>query len=91
MYNINYVDIILSKHPDYSESSSGLPNDIALVKLDTQVNITGNYVRTACLPQLHDIFDQNDDCSISGWGNTMGTLKNHDFSLCLSLALSLDI
>ncbi|XP_069128547.1 chymotrypsinogen A-like [Argopecten irradians] len=60
-------------HPAYTPSERGTPNDIALVKLDGAVDITGHYVRTACLPEIMDVFDGNDHCVISGWGNTMGT------------------
>ncbi|OWF48873.1 chymotrypsinogen A-like [Mizuhopecten yessoensis] len=60
-------------HPTYAPSQRGTPNDIALVKLDRAVDITGNYVRTACLPGSMDVFDETDHCVISGWGNSMGT------------------
>ncbi|XP_033737053.1 chymotrypsinogen A-like [Pecten maximus] len=60
-------------HPTYAPSQRGTPNDIALVKLDRTVDITGHYVRAACLPGTMDVFDGTDHCVISGWGSTMGT------------------
>ncbi|XP_045184211.2 coadhesin-like [Mercenaria mercenaria] len=44
-------------------------NDIALLKLSKKLDITGKYVRPACLPQSQDAFD-SDTCVASGWGAT---------------------
>ncbi|XP_060065314.1 chymotrypsinogen B-like [Ylistrum balloti] len=60
-------------HPAYAPSQRGTPNDIALVKLEGPVDISGHYVRTTCLPGALDVFDGTDHCIISGWGNSMGT------------------
>nr|XP_034325153.1 chymotrypsinogen A-like isoform X1 [Crassostrea gigas] len=62
-------------HPEYS-TNHGLPHDIAVVQLSRTVNVTGHYVRTACLPQDDDVFDDADYCYISGWGYTQGTGDN---------------
>jgi len=44
-------------------------NDIALIKLSKVLDITGPYVRPACLPHPQDSFD-SDNCAVSGWGAT---------------------
>ncbi|KAK3098242.1 hypothetical protein FSP39_017537 [Pinctada imbricata] len=62
-------------HPDYSRVH-GLPNDIALVKLTSPVDISGHYVRTACTPSEVGVFNEQDICYISGWGYTQGTGDN---------------
>ncbi|XP_056022442.1 chymotrypsinogen B-like [Ostrea edulis] len=63
-------------HPDYLPENS-LPNDIAMVQLSQPVNVTGHYVRTACLPRGDDVFSDVDRCYISGWGYTQGTGDNN--------------
>ncbi|XP_052773864.1 coadhesin-like [Mya arenaria] len=42
-------------------------NDIALIKLSKKLDITGRYIRPACLPHPQDSFP-SDQCTASGWG-----------------------
>ncbi|XP_069102568.1 chymotrypsinogen A-like [Argopecten irradians] len=44
-------------------------NDITLVKLEKPIDLTSTNVRTACLPQHSEIFD-NKMCTATGWGTT---------------------
>ncbi|XP_013420480.1 neurotrypsin-like [Lingula anatina] len=48
-------------------------NDIAMLKLDTPVNMASPYVNTACLPDANEVFDSHDTCFVTGWGSTQGT------------------
>ncbi|XP_014781704.2 serine protease 30 [Octopus bimaculoides] len=66
-----YVDEIVI-HPDYVPAG-GYPNDIALVKLSAPVNPFENFVNTVCVPGQEEVFDENDDCYMTGWGATLGT------------------
>lgn len=77
------------KHPNYS-AFDGFPNDIALVKLMNKVDITGNYVRTVCLPSTHDVFDETDYCYISGWGYTMGKNLPFCFMMLMMMIIMVD-
>lgn len=63
---IHYTSQILV-HGHYS--SRMMKNDIALIKLSKPVDISGPYVRPACLPANHETFD-NIVCTASGWGAT---------------------
>ncbi|XP_052787544.1 tryptase-2-like [Mya arenaria] len=44
-------------------------NDIALIRLNKRIDISGRYARPACLPQAADSFS-SDICTVSGWGAT---------------------
>ncbi|XP_041355351.1 polyserase-2-like [Gigantopelta aegis] len=54
------------RHADYTKADNG--HDIAMVKLSKPVDITGTYVRPACLPWNEDF--TNDVCTVTGWGST---------------------
>lgn len=66
-------DAIISRiivHPQYVHSLN--KNDIALIKLNKPVDITGDYTRTACLPDPSDLseFYKTSECFTTGWGKT---------------------
>ncbi|OWF53441.1 Transmembrane protease serine 2 [Mizuhopecten yessoensis] len=44
-------------------------NDATLVKLEKPIDITSTNVRIACLPEPHQVFD-NQICTATGWGTT---------------------
>ncbi|CAC5412270.1 Plasminogen,Chymotrypsin-like protease CTRL-1,Chymotrypsin-like elastase family member 2B,Chymotrypsinogen 2,Chymotrypsinogen B2,Chymotrypsin-like elastase family member 2A,Transmembrane protease serine 11C,CUB and peptidase domain-containing protein 1,Trypsin,Anionic trypsin-2,Chymotrypsin-like elastase family member 3B,Anionic trypsin,Plasma kallikrein,Chymotrypsinogen B,Chymotrypsin A [Mytilus coruscus] len=58
-------------HEGYSEGAP-YPNDIALLKLETPVQLTDE-IRTACIPSAGESFTTEDNCWISGWGDTKDT------------------
>ncbi|XP_059509029.1 hyaluronan-binding protein 2-like isoform X2 [Stegostoma tigrinum] len=67
--NFDVENIIV--HENYHESSVGLYNDIALVKIKQVNNHCAKetkYVKTACLPESD--FQPGTECHISGWGQT---------------------
>lgn len=59
------INIITHEYYDHSRNH----NDIALIKLDKPVDTTTTYVRTACLPDPNEDFDNN-VCTATGWGAT---------------------
>ncbi|XP_048776085.2 fibrinolytic enzyme, isozyme C-like [Ostrea edulis] len=59
-------------HPQYSSSSPGYPNDIALLELESPFSVYGN-IQLATLPtDKNEDFTYNTDCYITGWGRTSG-------------------
>ncbi|XP_052280217.1 chymotrypsinogen B-like [Dreissena polymorpha] len=56
------------KHGDYNPVT--YENDIAFVQLNSPVDITGHYVRTACLGTRDITWTSADACFASGWGYT---------------------
>ena len=54
-------------HKDYS--STKLTNDIAVIKLDQPLDLSGDAVRAACLPQSGQTFE-NELATVTGWGTT---------------------
>jgi len=42
--------------------------DIALMKLDREIDLSGPYAGTACLPSASDDYRGASDCFLSGWG-----------------------
>ncbi|XP_076454817.1 tryptase-2-like [Babylonia areolata] len=65
----NIIRII--SHPGYIRTSN-FPNDMALLQLDSEVDLSSGEVRVACLPDLLDSPPDLDNCWISGWGETRG-------------------
>ncbi|XP_051883885.1 hyaluronan-binding protein 2 isoform X2 [Pristis pectinata] len=67
--NFDVENVIV--HDNYQETSVGLYNDIALVKIKP---VNGHcaketkYIKTACLPESD--FQAGTECHISGWGQT---------------------
>ena len=60
------------RHPSYSGSSSGFPNDIALMKLSSSADLSSKYATAVALPDSNEDFAGNDECWITGWGATRG-------------------
>jgi len=65
------ADLIVEHKHFYPFPPFGYPNDIALLRLSTPVDLTKEGVGLACIPDesLGD-FAENPDCWISGWGLT---------------------
>lgn len=53
-------------------------NDIALIKLAHEVNVSNGNVTPACLPGygLNPTFSSGDGCYVTGWGETKGKNTN---------------
>lgn len=59
-------------HPQYSESSGGFPNDIAILRLSTPATLN-EYVKVAPLPSSTTTsFYNGRTCFITGWGRLTG-------------------
>ena len=56
------------QHPNWSLDASGLPNDIALLRLSTAANVSSKYIETIPMadPSNGDFAGHN--CTIIGWG-----------------------
>jgi len=61
-----FIKRIIS-HPDYSPGD-GYPNDIGVIELDQEVDISNPFVGLAKLPRADDEPVGNPDCWIAGWG-----------------------
>ncbi|KAH9495531.1 hypothetical protein Btru_013515 [Bulinus truncatus] len=73
-----YRDVVrIISHPDYVRTSN-FPNDIALLELDTPVDLTSGDVQTACLPDINMPLGAGTKCWISGWGETRGSGGNEN-------------
>lgn len=75
------------QHPGYMRASN-FPNDIALLQLDEPVDVTGRFVRHACLPDREFELGEDWNCWISGWGETRGLSIFLSFSPFFSHPLS---
>jgi len=74
MYNDLCITITLLQHEDY-DPVSPYPNDLALVNLPTPADLSPSDVGTICLPPQDTRNNYtNNDCWISGWGLTDGTV-----------------
>ncbi|KAF6040454.1 CELA2A [Bugula neritina] len=61
------------QHEDWSADVRGSPSDLALLELSTPVEFN-DYIQPVCLPEYqHQDFYPEDDCWISGWGDTKGS------------------
>ena len=58
----------LFQHPDYDNMGVGIPNDIALLQLETEADLTDKYVATISLPKEGEDFVGNKNCWLTGWG-----------------------
>lgn len=69
-----YASEIL-RHYEFN-TTNGLLNDIALIKLDREVQFS-DYIKPICLPSSNLIFNQNgkESLTVAGWGTTF-TKKN---------------
>merc|ERR1712179_203697 len=60
-------------HGQYSSSTGGYPNDIALLELDSPLTLN-DFVKTVPMPSSKDQnFEGNSDCWITGWGKLSGS------------------
>lgn len=65
------------QHEDWSADVRGSPSDLALLELSTPVQFN-EYIQPACLPAFqHQEFHPEDNCWISGWGDTKGQNLEH--------------
>ena len=73
------------KHKDYTHG--GHSNDIALVKLQSPVDLYRPNVSLACLPVFGERpYDASDTCYVTGWGDTKGRLSSRiALSTCIKL------
>lgn len=58
----------------YGYRHGAFKDDIALIKLNRPLDISGKYIRTACLPTLTDLagFYNTAECYATGWGDNKG-------------------
>ena len=85
-HNLNFTDpqeyeVQASKvyiHPKYVIGDAVSPGDydIALIKLSEPLNYT-DYVQPVCVATKEDIFNENDTCFLTGWGNNKNTPEYH--------------
>ncbi|KAK7095772.1 trypsin-like [Littorina saxatilis] len=54
------------RHRNYNKNT--YENDIALIKLSHPVDLTGQFARTACLPEASETFEGL-VCTVTGWGS----------------------
>ncbi|GAB1606193.1 serine protease 30 [Argonauta hians] len=62
------VDLIL-RHPNFINGAN-YPHDIALMRLSRAADVSGFYVRQACIPNTDAGFRPGDECWTMGWGET---------------------
>ena len=64
--------VSFTKHPQYSSTGAGYPNDIALLELSSAFTL-GDSIGLASLPaSTNEDFTYNANCYITGWGRTSG-------------------
>jgi secreted trypsin-like serine protease len=56
-----------TEHPNYSGSSPGFPNDICVLTLATQADLSNQYLQAATKPTAGQDF-MSSSCVLSGWG-----------------------
>ena len=72
---ISYCLSFVVQHPQYSESSGGFPNDIAILRLSSSASLDA-YVKVAALPtSTSTSFYNGRNCYITGWGRLSGGTK----------------
>ncbi|CAH1774022.1 unnamed protein product [Owenia fusiformis] len=74
-YNANEYSAHLEQmipHHLYDQEGPGFPYDIALLKLDLPVPFN-RYIQPVCLPLEGEEFTTQDECFLTGWGDTRGT------------------
>jgi len=55
-------------HEKWNWSASEKGFDIALIKLDREIDLSGPYAGKACMPSASDDYRGATDCYLSGWG-----------------------
>jgi hypothetical protein len=74
-------------HPGYSYATNGSPDDIAVLLLDTPLDLTGGVARAIALPAAGTVFAGGEAVSLAGFGrqsansNPDGTLNRMDGTL----------
>ena len=61
--------VVLSQHEQYNNQAASFANDIAILTLQTAINIGGNIAAAQLPPNNNDDF-AGDNCVITGWGRT---------------------
>ena len=56
------------RHPDYNYNAKGFPNDLALLQMDKEADLSTKYAKPIALPNPREDFFGNNDCVIVGWG-----------------------
>ncbi|GFN91395.1 chymotrypsin-like elastase family member 1 [Plakobranchus ocellatus] len=64
--------VSIVSHPGYIRTSN-FPNDLALLELDSPVDVASGDVGLACLPDTNFDLSPGSNCWISGWGETRGS------------------
>nr|KAG5703631.1 hypothetical protein BaRGS_002505 [Batillaria attramentaria] len=64
------IDLIV-RHPEFVNGGN-YPNDIAMMRLEEPVDVSGFNIRHACLPSRDQPFLADSECWIMGWGETKG-------------------
>ncbi|CAG0880138.1 unnamed protein product [Cyprideis torosa] len=71
-------------HPDFRAFGRRIENDIALLKLKTDINFN-DYVQPACLPDNNDNQFEGQTVTVSGWGATKEGGKSSNILQTLDL------
>jgi hypothetical protein len=71
VYQYLFCIIMLIQHPEFVNGGN-YPNDIAMLRLEKAVDVTGFRIRHACLPSRDQPFLADSQCWIMGWGETKG-------------------
>ena len=65
------------QHQQYNGAGSGIPNDIALLRLAEPADVSKPEIEVVSLPSsANQAFNTRDECYISGWGKTSGKMKH---------------
>jgi len=68
IYRSNYLSVKhIFVHSQFNDNDKN-HDDIAMIQLDHKVDTTSSEIRTACLPQPQEDFD-NEMCVVTGWGS----------------------
>ena len=60
----------ITVHPGWVYSAEQqFPNDIALILLKSEAQLSNPYINTIALPEENEDFTENTDCWITGWGD----------------------
>ncbi|ELT97501.1 hypothetical protein CAPTEDRAFT_221460 [Capitella teleta] len=55
-------------HEDYDEDGAGIPNDIGLIELEVDADLSNPNIGLATLPRRGEDFAHTEHCWIAGWG-----------------------
>lgn len=65
-----YTSLILPQHPQYSGSSAGFPNDIAVLELSSPIPLGSTIALATLASNNEDFLSGTQNCWITGWGRT---------------------